>query len=115
MLRSRALSDSCLAGTGEACTGVDPASFATDGSDDPARQAEVNEAKELIAAAIDQLPAREKQVVLLYYHAGLLLRDIGALLDITESRVSQLLKNALVQLNQRVARRHGAAEREEAR
>ena len=115
VLRSRALSDSCLAGTGEACTGVDPASFATDGSDDPARQAEVNEAKELIAAAIDQLPAREKQVVLLYYHAGLLLRDIGALLDITESRVSQLLKNALVQLNQRVARRHGAAEREEAR
>jgi RNA polymerase sigma factor for flagellar operon FliA len=115
VLRARALSESAQSGTGEACTGVDPMSFATDGGDDPARQAEINEAKELIAGAIDQLPPREKQVVLLYYHAGLLLRDIGALLDITESRVSQLLKNALVQLNQRVARRAGAREREEAR
>lgn len=107
VLRAQAMADAHQRGVGEACTGVDPASFATDASDDPARQAEINEAKELLAGAIDELPPREKQVVLLYYHAGLLLRDIGALLDITESRVSQILQHALVQLNQRVKRRMG--------
>lgn len=115
VLRARALSDGHQHGTGEACTGVDPMSFAGDATDDPARQAEVNEAKELLADAIDELPPREKQVVLLYYHAGLLLRDIGALLDITESRVSQMLRHALVQLNQRVARRLGGEEQEASR
>jgi len=112
VLRSQALSDAHQRGVGEACTGVSPESFASGDADDPARQAEVNEAKELLAAAIAELPRRDQQVVLLYYHAGLLLRDIGALLDITESRVSQILQHALVQLNQRVARRMGGTEPE---
>ncbi|MSR46783.1 MAG: FliA/WhiG family RNA polymerase sigma factor [Planctomycetes bacterium] len=115
VLRSRAVAEAHQHGTGEACTGVNPESFAGNASDDPARQAELNEAKELLAAAIDKLPAREKQVVLLYYHAGLLLRDIGGLLEITESRVSQILQHALVQLNQRVTRKLGASNRETSR
>ncbi len=109
VLRSRALSDSYQRGLGEASTGVNPESFASADADDPARVAEINEAKELLAAAIDTLPRREKEVVLLYYHAGLLLRDIGRVLDITESRVSQILQHALVQLNHRIARKLGAS------
>lgn len=108
VLRARALSESHQRGLGEASTGVRPESFASGEEDDPVKVAEINEAKELLAAAIDQLPRREKEVVLLYYHAGLLLRDIGRVLDITESRVSQILQHALVQLNHRVARKLGA-------
>jgi RNA polymerase sigma factor for flagellar operon FliA len=110
VLRSRALAESHAKGVGEACTGVSPESFASDGAEDPAHQAQINEAKELLASAIDTLPRREKEVVLLYYHAGLFLKEIGALLDITESRVSQILQNALVQLNHRMGRKLGADE-----
>ena len=108
VLRSRALAESHARGTSESCTGVSPESFAGDGAEDPAHQAQINEAKELLAGAIDDLPRREKEVVLLYYHAGLFLKEIGALLEITESRVSQILQNALVLLNHRMGRKLGA-------
>lgn len=104
LLRARALAEAHQRGTGEACTGVRPESFEAGEADDPVRAAEINEAKELLAAALDELPRREKEVVLLYYHAGLLLRDIGRVLEITESRVSQILQHALVRLNHRLRR-----------
>jgi len=104
LLRARALAEAHAKGTGEACTGVSPETFTGDGSDDPVHLAQLNEAKELLAGAIDTLPRREKEVVLLYYHAGLFLKEIGELLDITESRVSQILQHALVLLNHRVGR-----------
>lgn len=107
VLRARALAESHGRGVGEACTGVSPESFAGDEGDDPVRLAQLNEAKELLAQAIDTLPRREKEVVLLYYHSGLLLRDIGRVLEITESRVSQILQHALVLLNHRVSHELG--------
>ncbi len=107
VLRSRSLAENHQKGVGEACTGVSPESFAGDAAEDPAQVAQVNEAKELLAEAIDALPRREKEVVLLYYHAGLLLKEIGQVLDITESRVSQILQHALVLLNHRLGRKFG--------
>jgi RNA polymerase sigma factor for flagellar operon FliA len=102
VLRARALAEAHAHGVGESSTGVSPETFAGDSAEDPALQAELNEAKQLLAAAIDSLPRREKEVVLLYYHAGLFLKEIGELLEITESRVSQILQHALVLLNHRL-------------
>lgn len=104
VLSARAMSESHSKGTGEACTGVNPESFAGGHSDDPAWLAQINEAKNLLAGAIATLPPREQEVVLLYYRHGLLLKDIGRVLDITESRVSQILQHALVLLNHRLGR-----------
>jgi RNA polymerase sigma factor for flagellar operon FliA len=105
VLRARSLAESHARGLGEASTGVDPHSFTSDGADDPAAQAQVNEAKELLAAAIATLPRREQEVVLCYYHGGLLLKEIGQVLEITESRVSQILQHALVLLNHKLGRK----------
>ena len=104
VLRARALSDHHSKGTSEACTGVDPESFEGSHADDPAWLAQINEAKDLLAVAIASLPKREQDVVLLYYRHGLLLKDIGRVLEITESRVSQILQHALVLLNHRLGR-----------
>ncbi|MEO0480585.1 MAG: sigma-70 family RNA polymerase sigma factor [Planctomycetota bacterium] len=55
---------------------------------------------ELVAlrAAIAKLPDRERRIVALYVQDGLFLREIGDLLGITESRVSQLLSRAMKRL-----------------
>lgn len=50
--------------------------------------------KEQLVAAINILPKREKLIVSLYYDEELNLREIGEVLDVSESRVSQLLSQA---------------------
>ena len=59
------------------------------------RQTEV---KEALAEAISELPEREKLVVTLYYYEELTLREIGEVLGVTESRVSQLHTKAILRL-----------------
>ena len=66
------------------------------------------EMKEAIAEAIARLPEREKLVVTLYYYEELTLREIGEVLGVTESRVSQLHTKAILRLKARLA---GAAQR----
>jgi RNA polymerase sigma factor for flagellar operon FliA len=51
-----------------------------------------------VAAVIDKLPEREKAIIALYYYEGLTLREIGEALNLTESRVSQLHRKAMLQL-----------------
>ncbi len=51
-----------------------------------------------LAKAIDKLPVRERQVVSLYYLEELTMKEIGAVLGVTESRVSQLRTQAVVRL-----------------
>jgi RNA polymerase sigma factor for flagellar operon FliA len=53
---------------------------------------------EAIAAGIAGLPEKEKIVLTLYYYENFTLREIGAVLGVTESRVSQLHAKALVRL-----------------
>ena len=63
-----------------------------------------------LAQAIDGLPEREKLVMSLYYSEGLNLKEIGAVLKVTESRACQLHGQALVRLKARLADwRDGAA------
>jgi RNA polymerase sigma factor FliA len=75
---------------------------------DPQGQLSQTEMKEAIADAIARLPEREKLVVTLYYYEELTLREIGEVLGVTESRVSQLHTKAILRLKARLS---GAAQR----
>jgi RNA polymerase sigma factor FliA len=65
---------------------------------DPQSSLSATETKEAIADAIARLPEREKLVVTLYYYEELTLREIGEVLGVTESRVSQLHTKAILRL-----------------
>jgi RNA polymerase sigma factor for flagellar operon FliA len=60
------------------------------------------ELKEAVGEAIARLPEREKLVVTLYYYEELTLREIGEVLGVTESRVSQLHTKAILRLKARL-------------
>lgn len=64
----------------------------------PASMFELEEMRSLLAQAIDRLPEREKTVIALYYYEGLTLKEIGEVLGVTESRVSQMHTKAILQL-----------------
>ena len=67
-------------------------------AEDPVGVFETEETKYLLAKAISTLPEREKIVVTLYYYEGLTLADIGQVLGVTESRISQMHTKAVLQL-----------------
>ncbi len=60
-----------------------------------------------LAAAITRLPRKEQQVLALYYYEELTMSDIGKLLGVGESRVSQIHSMALLALQRRLKRRLG--------
>jgi len=70
---------------------------------DPQSTLSQTEMKEAIADAIARLPEREKLVVTLYYYEELTLREIGEVLGVTESRVSQLHTKAILRLKARLS------------
>jgi RNA polymerase sigma factor FliA len=72
---------------------------------DPETQAQAGELKDRLADAIESLPERERLVVALYYYETLTLREIGEVLGVTESRVSQLHTKAVLGLRSRFAAR----------
>ena len=69
---------------------------------DPAAVMDSTELKDRVADAIARLPEREKLVVALYYYENLTLREIGEVLGVTESRVSQLHTKAVLRLRSRL-------------
>jgi RNA polymerase sigma factor for flagellar operon FliA len=69
---------------------------------DPAMEMDTTEMKDRLADAIARLPEREKLVVALYYYENLTLREIGEVLGVTESRVSQLHTKAVLRLKSRL-------------
>jgi RNA polymerase sigma factor for flagellar operon FliA len=69
---------------------------------DPARSLDVGDLKDRIADSIANLPEREKLVIALYYYENLTLREIGEVLGVTESRVSQLHTKAVLRLKSRL-------------
>jgi RNA polymerase sigma factor FliA len=68
---------------------------------DPQASLAEGEMKERLAEAIARLPEREKLVVTLYYYEELTLREIGEVLGVTESRISQLHTKAILRLKAR--------------
>jgi len=68
---------------------------------DPETEAHASELKDRLADAIESLPERERLVIALYYYENLTLREIGEVLGVTESRVSQLHTKAVLALRSR--------------
>lgn len=59
---------------------------------------EKDEIKRVIVEAINELPDKEKKVLVLYYYEDLTLKEIGQVLEVTESRISQLHTKAIMRL-----------------
>ncbi len=59
---------------------------------------EKEEIRRVIVQAIEDLPEKEKKVLILYYYEDLTLKEIGRVLEVTESRVSQLHTRAIIRL-----------------
>ena len=72
------------------------------GAPDPHQLVDQSELRDRIADAIAALPEREKLVVALYYYENLTLREIGEVLGVTESRVSQLHTKAVLRLRSKL-------------
>ncbi|MEK6777153.1 MAG: FliA/WhiG family RNA polymerase sigma factor [bacterium] len=73
-------------------------SLTADAEENPFNILKKKELQMLIAEAIDQLPENDKKVVSLYYYDELTMKEIGKVLDITESRVSQIHTKAMLRM-----------------
>ena len=58
--------------------------------------------RQVIITAINELPDKEKKILILYYYEDLTLKDIGKVLEVTESRVSQLHTKAILRLRSKL-------------
>ena len=81
---------------------LDDAAVTVEGEADPFLETADDEFRGALAGAIDGLPERERLVMSLYYSEGLNLKEIGAVLRVTESRACQLHGQALVRLKARL-------------
>jgi RNA polymerase sigma factor for flagellar operon FliA len=64
----------------------------------PLQLVETEDFKRHLAEAIDQLPTREKTVLSLYYYEELTMQEIGTVLELTLSRISQIHTKAILHL-----------------
>jgi len=73
--------------------------------DSPAVQLERAELEKLVAGCIDGIPKVEKTVLGLYFHEELTLKEIGEVMGLHYSRVSQLKTQAIARLRNAIAKR----------
>jgi RNA polymerase sigma factor FliA len=78
------------------------------GSDNPLKELGFTEVKEILKETIANLPEKEKLVIALYHYEELTLKEIGVVLDITESRVSQIHSKAILKLRAKLLQRINA-------
>ena len=78
------------------------------GSDNPLKEMGFNEVKNILKDTIANLPEKEKLVIALYHYEELTLKEIGVVLDITESRVSQIHSKAILKLRSKLLQRINA-------
>jgi len=79
-------------------------SIVDDTSPPPEDQVQVNELRHSVAEAIDTLPEKERLVVQLYYYKRKTTSEIARILGVSQSRISQLHKRALLRLRSRIQR-----------
>lgn len=87
--------------------------LATHAGTTPAREFEQGEFREALGEAISNLPEREQLVLSLYYEQELNLREIGAVLNVSESRVCQIHGQAMLRLRSRLGEWRGSQEQDE--
>ncbi|MDR1669753.1 MAG: FliA/WhiG family RNA polymerase sigma factor [Oscillospiraceae bacterium] len=73
-------------------------SLASPQEEGPEARLEDRELKETLVKYIEALPEKEKQVIAMYYYEELTLKEIGLVLGVTESRVSQIHSKAMMGL-----------------
>ncbi len=71
---------------------------------DPVSMVMFEEQKRILTEAINKLPERERLVIALYYYEGLTLKEIGKVLGVSESRISQMHTKAILRLRGRLSR-----------
>ncbi|MCR4401026.1 MAG: FliA/WhiG family RNA polymerase sigma factor [Syntrophomonadaceae bacterium] len=76
-----------------------------DKAEDALSLLELGESKQMLADAISRLPEKERTVVQLYYYEGLTLREIGEVLGLSESRISQLHSKSILRLRGRLSKK----------
>lgn len=76
----------------------------TDLGEDPAEVIDREALHDLLTLAVDGLPERDRVVIGLYYQDELTLREIGEVLDVTESRVCQIHTQAIARLRTSVSK-----------
>jgi RNA polymerase sigma factor FliA len=64
----------------------------------PFNQLNFKTVKKILTTAIEELPEKQRLVLSLYYYEDLNLKEIGEILEVTESRVSQLHTQAIIKL-----------------
>src|SRR3569623_1590205 len=83
------------------CGGSMAAGAATPG---PVDRVQIDAFKRSLSDASASLPERDRLVMTLYYDEELYLREIGAVIGVSESRVSQIHSQALIRLQARLGR-----------
>jgi RNA polymerase sigma factor for flagellar operon FliA len=68
------------------------------GAENPQNQMMAKQLLQALGAAIEALPEKERIVITLYYYEELNLKEIGEVLGLTESRISQLHSQAVIRL-----------------
>lgn len=71
-------------------------------SPDPLDTVADRDEKRMLAEAINELPERDRLILALYYQEELTLREIGSILEVTESRVCQLHARALQKVREKL-------------
>lgn len=95
--------DECLEqGTEVHTDSSQPVRFAS-----PEEVVEKQELKEILEAALEILTEKEKKVVLLYYYEELTLKEISAIMEVSESRISQLHTKALQKMKTKLGGQFG--------
>lgn len=79
-------------------------SISEEGVKEPEVQLEQQEMIEVLRGAIEALPEREKMVITFYYFEELTLKEISAILEVSESRISQLHTKGVSRLRQKLAK-----------
>lgn len=74
------------------------------GSPDPVGQVLAEEDRQALVAAITQLEEKDRLVLALYYQEGLTLKELGRVLEVTESRACQLHARAIARLREKTAK-----------
>jgi RNA polymerase sigma factor for flagellar operon FliA len=90
--------------TSRSDTATIASSLAYGDADDALSKTTMKEIKSTIAQNIDLLPEKEKLVISLYYSEELTMKEIGKVMDITESRVSQIHAQAIIHLRSKLRR-----------
>jgi len=73
-------------------------------ADSPEYEMELSELRDILGDSIEKLPDKEKLVLSLYYYEELTLKEISAIMKVSESRISQLHTKAIMRLRSKLTR-----------